>query len=319
MKRILLLGLVVGLLTATARGEIDLVEGRLSADALLWANCHWKQSEKMGLTDSRFDFYCRAAFVGLTGRINSVASTRVRFDVGGVSADDLFVDFRWPSGFGLRAGQFIPPLGFEAWTEPSESKFVSYSIVKRHWKPKGPRDIGFMARYDGSLFGFAGALLNGSGSNRTQDDNDWKDVCGRAVFRPWASQGPTFACRGYYGRIGEEGIRFWNIAGELLFDCLPLQIFAEAQRAVWGTPVRTSFCAQAACRFLDVLEPVARCEIEFRSEDKFDYSITGGVNFCPWGDRVRVMLDYSYRRQASKSVQHRTSSQAILLQLQGAM
>lgn len=319
MKRSLFPGLVALFMATAGRGEVSLVERRLSADALLWVNCHWQQSERAGLTDSRFDFYRRAAFVGLTGHVSSVMSMRVYFEVGSVSPYDLYADFRWPNGIGLRVGQFIPPLGFEAWTPYQELKLIEFSIVERHWKPWGARDIGLMTSYDTDLFGIAGAVVNGNGRNTSGDDNAWKDVCGRVVLKPLAEYGLEFACRGYRGRYYEEGVHFWNLAGELLLDRQPFQILAEVQHTVWGPLSRNSIHAQAAYRLLGLLEPVGRFEMEFQSEDKYVMGVTGGVNFLALKGQLRVMLNYNYARRKSFVAENIFSQQTVSLQLQATI
>jgi len=317
MKRALLFCLVIFFLAGTARGEVSLVGGRLSADALIWANCCWQQTEVIGLTDSRFDFYRRAAFIGLTGHISSVTSMRLYFDVGSVSAYDLYVDFHWPSGFGLRVGQFTPPLSFEAWTEHKKLKLVEYSLVKRHWKPYGPRDIGLMISHDGRVLGIAGALVNGNGRNQGGDNNEWKDVCTRVVFKSLADYGLRFACRGYYGWVDEAGVRFWNSAVEYLWDRQPFQVLAEFQHAVQGIAVWNSFHIQAAYQLFELLEPVARFQIEVVTKDEYDFGLTGGLNFLVFGDRLKVMLNYNDWRRESNTPENRVHEQAIFLQLQG--
>ncbi|OYD14432.1 hypothetical protein CH330_08695 [candidate division WOR-3 bacterium JGI_Cruoil_03_51_56] len=318
MRRVTFLGwlVILPLLAATTWGEVSLVEQRLSADALIWANCCWQQTEVIGLTDSRFDFYRRAAFIGLTGHISSVASMRVYFDLASISAYDLYIDFHWPSGFGLRVGQFIPPLGFEAWAKLCELKLIEYSLISHHWKPWGSRDIGLMTSYERNLFEVAGALVNGNGRNNEYDENKWKDMCGCFVFKPSASSGLKFACRGYYGRYYKEDVQFWNLAGEVLLDRESLQALAEVQHAVWGVPVRNSFHVQAAYELFGILEPVARFEIEFQSEDKHEFGVTVGLNFLAFGDRLKTMLDYNYWRRNSTMSENRVSQQKILIQLQ---
>ncbi len=316
MKYIVSIVLALGL---SAQGQVSLAGGRLSADALLWVSCRWQQGERGGLHNSRFDFYRRAMFVGLSSQVHPVASLRMYFDAAGVSPYDLYLDLRWPNGIGLRAGQFVPPLGFEAWTPPRELRFIEYSILERHWKPWGGRDIGVMASYKTGLFELAGAVVNGNGRNTWGDENDWKDVCGCVTLKPLAQYGLQFACRAYDGRYYKEGVRFWNAAAEALFERGPLQVLAAGQHAVWGSVIRNSFQVQAACGFLQLLEPVGRVEVELLSEDKYVLGVTGGVNLLAAGDLLKVMLNYCYSRRASVLPENRETQQVLTLQVQAAM
>lgn len=323
MRRVLFVGLAVLTLATTTRGEVSIVQERLSVDALTWAKCRWQQTRYTGLTNSYFDFYRPTAFVGLTGHISSVTLMRLYCDVSDLSGQllyDLYVDFHWPSGIELRAGQFKPPLGFEALTNPYELKLVDRSLVARKWKPWNPRDVGIMVSYGSSQFEVAGALVNGNGIGQGyEDNNDWKDVCGRVVLKPLAHHGLKFACRGYYGRIDEAGLRFRNLAGEFLLERPPLQVVAEVQHAVQGGCTRNSFYVQASFKFFGLLEPVARFQMEFQSEDKYDFGVTGGLNFLVLGDRLKVMLDYNHSRRKSITAQNRVSQRTVSLQLQAAI
>jgi len=316
MRRASFLGLAVLALAAWTRGEVSLVEGRLSADALIWANCCWQQTEQAGFTESRFDFYRRAAFIGLTGHISSVTSMRLYFDVGSVSAYDLYVGFHWPSGVGLLVGQFKPPLGFEALTKPYELKFIEYSLVKNYWKPWNPRDVGAMLSYQTSLFELAGAVANGNGINQGyQDDNDWKDVAGRVVLKPFEKFGLLLGIRGYYGRIGPDEDRFENVATELLLDREGFRIVAEAQHSFWIHP-RNSFYVQATYD-LGLIEPVGRLHMASHWDDKYELGLTGGLNFRILGDQLKVMLDYDYWRKVWAA--DKGTEQKILLQIQATV
>ncbi len=318
MKRFALTCLVVLAVNATAHGDIVLSEGRLSVDLLAWVNSRWKQTEENGYIKRSFDFYRLGAFVGVTGRLDSVVSMRVLFDAGWAqSALDLYVDFRWPNGVGLRAGQFRLPVGFEALTELDELKFIEYSFVKRRWKPWDPRDVGLMLSHDSRFFELVGAVVNGNGRrNPFQDDNNWKDVAGRLVLRPLARYGLTFAGRSYYGRMGEDEVPFRNVAGEVLFCRGAFAAAAEVQHALQGSMERNSFYIQATYEILGLLEPAARFHMEFRPDDKFDFGVTGGLSLRMSGGRLRVMLNYDYweRRRALSSDD--IAEQKLLLQLQ---
>ncbi len=318
------------LLMTMAHGEVSLIEGRLFADALIWANCHWQQTEVIGFTDSRFGFYRRAAFIGLTGRISSVTSMRLYCDVAdflGQPAYDLYVNFLWPSGIGLRVGQFKPPLGTEALTKPDKLKLIEYSLLKRFWKPYDPRDVGVMVNYGRSWFDVSAAVINGNSRNRAGDDNNWKDICGRLVLKPFPSFGLQFAASGYYGqmRIETQDLSFRRFTGEFKLDQQYLQFLGEVQHAkVPGGDlrfyIRNSFYVQATYQLSELLEPVGRFQMEFQVEDKYEMGLTGGLNFKLLGDRLKVMVDYDYWRKRSALWSTLNGSEhKFLLQLQAAI
>jgi hypothetical protein len=306
--------------TASARGSVTFADGKASLDVLLLAGSRWQQIEKLGLAETQFDFYRRAVQFGLTGRVASAASLRALIDVGTFTAYDLYASLMLPSGFELRFGQFIPPLGREAWTTQGEWKLVENSIVSYDWKPYGTWDIGAMLVYDGGVLQFAGAVVNGNGRSVWGDENLWKDIAARAVLRPFADrQLLELSGRSYLGRYGEDGTTFWNAAGEVLVRSGVLEVLAEYQHADWGTAERNTIQVRASARAPGSLEPVGRFEIEFLSEDRYLYRATGGLNAHLVEDHVRLMFDYGYLKRESNNPDTRETRQTVTAQLQLAL
>ncbi|MFO7675239.1 MAG: hypothetical protein R6X12_02840 [bacterium] len=326
--------LTLAILAGTALADIELADGRLALDALGSANAKWQRTERLGLSAGRFDFYRLRAPVGLIGVVNRTALFRVSFDAGlyeGVY--DLHINLGWPNGFGLRAGQFLLPVGLEAMTQPKHVSFVEHSIVRANWRPWSsrdvdiwdPRDVGVMLTFgkehEGRQFPVshvevAVAVVNGSGKGQwLRDDNDWKDVCGRVAVRPMSGVDALIAARGYYGRMGTEGTIFRNSAAEFSVRLGRLRLVGEGQHAVAGTNTRITLYLQGVYSARPWLEPVIRTDASFRPNET-DLGLTPGLNVIFGGDRLRLMLNYGYRRRMSSDPGLRLAEQRLLAQLQ---
>ena len=320
MRRTCSLVLLAVCLAAQASAEVVLLDGKLATDITAWANCRWSNYTQAGFSASRFEFYRFGGFVGLTARVSPVASARVSFDAGWAnSALDIYVDLAWPSVLAVRAGQFVVPTGFEALTKPEETKLIDNSMVKRLWKPWDPRDVGIMLSYDARPISGALAVINGNGrQDPLHDDNDAKDIAARVVLRILEHSGLLFAVRGYHGKYGAEKVNFDNVAVEASFRDWGLDVTAEGQRAVFGTALRNSFYVQAAYRLTGLLEPAGRYTMEF-AEDRFDFGVTGGMNFRVKGDRLKLMLDYDHWERRAPGVWDDIVENRFLVQLQAGI
>lgn len=314
MKSIPAVFVLCVILVSLSPAQITLVPGRLNIDVLVWTNAAWRWAEALGFTRSEFSFYRFGAPIGLTGYVTEEVSFRTSFDAGWFQgALDLYADFRWPSGFGLRMGQFVAPVGIEALTEPKKLKFIEYSLVKGSWKPLDPRDAGLMLTYEDTRLVLAVAVLNGNGRGAwLQDDNRWKDFCGRLAFLGWDSAGLVVAARGYYGRTGTEGSYFWNRALEFSFQRNSWGLAGEVQQS----NVETSFYAQTSYRLNRLLEPVGRLQASFAPGSIRNIGATVGMNFLVREDNVKVMLNFDYRRQGAPGVELDYTNYKVLLQLQ---
>ncbi|UCG43999.1 MAG: hypothetical protein JSU73_05145 [candidate division WOR-3 bacterium] len=329
VARLFLLCALSVCLVTEAAASVTLVEDRLDLDALLWANVSWMMSSKSGFGSPGFKFYRRGAFVGLTGKVTSYASMRLYIDAGSLwqnPALDVYADFAWQNGIGLRAGQFKCPLGFEAMTEDRDLRMIEYSVVKRYWKPADQRDVGVLLTYTRSGVDAAVAVVNGNGRGAGfKDENNSKDASVRFALAPWREGGPEFAVRGYVGRWKAASLPYYSGAVEFRLLRGPLQIVTEAQyakvqfnenAALLG---RTSFYVQASYDF-GLLEPVGRVQMEDESDDKYELGLTGGVTVRLVGDWLKLAVQYDYfRKEAVVYPQLAGTEQGLLWQLQAAI
>jgi hypothetical protein len=326
--RLWLLCALCACLVTQGAASITLVEDRLDLDALLWANVSWMMSSKAGFGSPGFKFYRRGAFVGLTGRVTSYASMRLYIDAGSFwenPALDVYADFAWQNGIGLRVGQFKCPSGFEAMTEDRDLRMIEYSFLKRYWKPADPRDVGVLLTYSRSIVDAEVAVVNGNGRGAGfKDENNSKDACVRVAVAPWQEGGPQIAVRGYYGRWKATSLPYYNGAVEFLLERGPLRVVAEAQYAsvqfgeTSASLGRTSFYVQVSNNF-GLLEPVGRIQMEDESDDRYELGLTGGITIRLVGDWLKLAVQYDYFHKESVYPQYAGSQQGLLCQLQAAI
>lgn len=297
MTRVLLAATVF-LAASPGRAELTIVEERLAVDGLFWAGAEWRSEQTSGYSSTDHEFTGRKALLGITGQLTPVAALRFYYDFANLAPYDLYADFSWPSGFGLRAGQFIPPSATEALTELSRLKFINYSLVSTFWKPVPPRDVGVQIGYRSRLLALTAAVLNGNGTDPlVPDPNNWKDVAGRLVLKPTSDESVFVALCGYYGKTGEEMRVFWNGGIETFYEKAGLHVSGAVHHVWWARP-RNSFYVQAAYQ-LGLIEPAGRLSMAFHTNDRFEIEVTGGLNFRVADDRVKVLTSYDYWRKAA--------------------
>lgn len=313
--------LLVVLLAGSAAAEVAVVGDKLSLDALIWVNARGERVTERGLTRMDFAFYRFWAPVGLTIRPVPGASFRLSFDAGwNERALDIYADLDLPAEFVLRAGQFVPPLGSEALTEPGRLKLIEYSILKGAWKPYDPRDVGIMLMRDRGAMAFSFAVVNGAGrSTWLQDDNKWKDLGARVVYRPALLPGFFVAGRSYYARVGQDGGLQLNYALELGAVRSGLNVTGELQQAIIGKYRITAGYLQSAYRALDWLEPVGRLQASYDIGRTVVFGLTAGANVGLYGNAVRLMVNYDLRRILTPQSASRSTRHQLLLQLQMAL
>jgi hypothetical protein len=286
--------LILLLAAQSARGDLALVSDRLILDAAVWTNGHFWRAEQAGLAQNEFVVERAAAPVGITGYLNPVVSLRISADVGAVFPRDLYADFRWANGFGVRAGQFVLPLGFDAMTDPREQPLVNSSLVTGYCAPAGIRDIGLMGDLQRKSFSVAVAVINGGGAN-VANDNPYKDVCGRATFTPFSSVACTLALRAYFGRPGSADTAWRTLAGEVQLTRGALELQSEFQNTTSSAANNNSWYLQAVWG-TGLLQPVVRFDLVLPRGSHSDWMITGGANVLPLADNIRIMIDGTYRR-----------------------
>ena len=303
--RMLMLLVIAG----TAWADLSVVGDKLTLDALVWAGARWWRFEHAGLAQSEFAFERVSALAGLTGQLSPVVSLRVSGDVGVVQPQDLYVDLRWRSGFGLRAGQLPLPLGMDAMTELDSQK-LGNSFLVGYAKPAGTRDIGVLGGWAFSRLSISAAVVNGSGANAS-DNNTRKDLCGRISARPLATLDGDLALRAYYGSPDS----LWRSAAvEARLKHGPLTLQAELQNHRSQYARNNSAYLQAAWSGAR-LEPVGRFDLILPQGKRADWMSTVGLNVRPVSDHFKVMLNCSYRR----NYQENWSFFGFLLRLQAAI
>jgi hypothetical protein len=298
LSRLLMLVAIAGV----ARADLSLVGGKLELDAAAWANSHWWRGEQGGLAQSEFVMDRVTAPVGLTGHLSPVASLRVSADVGAIQATDLYVDFHWLNGLGLRVGQFLLPLGFDLMTDPAKQLLVSSSFLAGYAAPAGSRDIGLMGGLQNGVFSVTGAVVSGAGANLGDYDLR-KDVCGRITVKPLSTVNGVLALHVYYRGPDASDTAWRALAGEARLSRGSLELQAEFQNR-YSRDVRNNVAYLQAVWRAGHIEPVARFDLVQPQGSRSEWMVTGGLNLVPIPDHLRVMFDCTYHQnyQANWSV-----------------
>ncbi|MEO0071049.1 MAG: porin [candidate division WOR-3 bacterium] len=279
--------------------EVNLFTQRLSLDGVFWGNARAYQEWTRGWLKSGFEFQQLGGFLALNGKLSERASTRVEVDVGKIILRDLFLDFHWQNGIGLRAGQFKLPLSFESELSEDKLRFVDYSILHNSELVKlgELRDIGMMASYtiqseEIEWFRAMALVVNGAGPN-SSDNNSRKDVAGRVIISPWKNLNLKLACRGYYGWFESWGIGWSCVAGEVSYEQKHFSVQTEAlYRRYQNKAVPAGYC-QVMSDLGGVL-PAVRLELARWENDDIEWCVTSGIELTPIPERVKVILNYQY-------------------------
>ncbi len=277
-----------------AWANLSLAGDKLALDVTVWMGAHWWRAEQAGLARNEFAFERVQALAGLTGQLSPVVSLRFSGDVGYLQPQDLYVDLRWRGGFGLRAGQFLLPLGMDAMTEPDSQVLASSSFLVSYAKPAGIRDIGVMGGWETSRITVSAAVVNGAGAN-TGDNNDRKDLCGRITVRPLAALDAVLALRAYYGWPDSPDSLWRSTALEARLRRGPLELQAEFQNHR-SQNARNNMAYLQAAWDIGPLEPVGRFDLVVPQGERLEWMMVGGLNVRPLPDHLRVIVDCSYHR-----------------------
>jgi hypothetical protein len=287
----LLILLAIG---SAARAELSLAGDKLVLDAVVASSAQWWQTQMGGLTHSEFVIERVFAPIGVTGHLSRIVTFRVSGDVSVPQPQDLYVDLRWRSGFGLRAGQLVLPLGIDAMTEPDSQRLSGSSLLVNYAKPAGTRDIGVLGNWALSRLSVSAAVVNGSGANAS-DNNARKDLCGRISLRPLAALDADLALRAYYGWPDS----LWRSAAvEARLRRGPVEFQAEFQNH------RSHYARNNAAYFLaawdvGMLEPVGRFDLVLPQRMRAEWMAVLGFNVRPLSEHFRARLDCSYHRNYS--------------------
>ena len=100
---------------------------------------------------------------------------------------DAYVDVKPTPWLKIRAGKFIAPVGLERNQQDPELPFMERSLTSNL---TSVRDVGLYVHGDvaGGVFGYAAGVVDGAPDNALVDldNNQGKDLVGRAVVRPFA-------------------------------------------------------------------------------------------------------------------------------------
>ena len=290
MLRMLMLLVIAG----TAWADLSVVGDKLTLDALVWTGAYWWRFEHAGFAQNKSAFERAKVLAGLTGYLSPVVSFRMSGDVSYLQPQDLHVDLHWSSGFGLRAGQFLLPLGMDAMTEPDSERLSGSSLLVNYAKPTGTRDIGILGSWAITRLSVSAAVVNGAGANSV-DNNDRKDFCGRAVIRPLSVLDGILAVRVYYGWPDASDSVWRTAAAEARLRSGPLELQAEFQNN-HGVESRNNAAYLQAAWDIGVLEAAGRFDLVMPQGKRVDWMATAGLNARPVSDHFKVMLSCSYRR-----------------------
>jgi hypothetical protein len=267
---------------------------KLTLDATVWTGVYWWRAEQVGLAQNRSAFERPGALAGLTGHLSPFVSLRMSGDVSYLQPQDLYVDLRWSSGFGLRAGQFLLPLGMDAMTEPDSQVLAASSFMVSYAKPAGTRDVGVLGSWELRRLSASAAVVNGKGAN-ADDNNNRMDLCGRVTVRPLVNLDAVLALRAYYGRPDAADSVWQSAAFEARVSHGPLTLQAEFQNYHSQRAQNNTAYLQAVWN-TGLLEYVGRFDLDLPQGKRTHWMIDGGVNLQPLSDHLKVMFDCSYNR-----------------------
>jgi len=280
--------------TRAAWADLDVVGDKLVLNAWVRVGAYGWRAENAGLARNQFAFERVSGVAALTGRPSSLVSLKLSGDVSYLQPQDLYVDLRWSSGLGLRAGQFLLPLGFDAMTEPDSQVLASKSFVASFAKSTGTRDIGVVGSYGVGRLAASAAVVNGSGAN-TWDNNDLKDLCGRVSVIPFPSLDAVLALRAHYGWPDVSDSLWRTAALEARVRVGRLTLQAEYQDQI-SASARTNTTYLQAVWDNGTLAWVGRFDLDLPRGMHPHWMIDGGVNVRPRDGNFRLMLDCSYNR-----------------------
>jgi phosphate-selective porin len=128
------------------------------------------------------------ARVGVSGAITSKITWFLQGDFANLTNDarvlrDAYLQFTAHPQFAVRYGQLVAPFSLERLTTYTKLEVIDRSVIGSAMAPS--RDIGLMIFNVQPWRGwitYGGAIINGTGQNRA-DDNNAKDVVGRVVTR----------------------------------------------------------------------------------------------------------------------------------------
>lgn len=195
-------------------------------------------------------FFIKTARLGLQGELYKYFDFNVsgEFGKGGSKLWDAYIGVNYLPEAKLRIGQYKQPFGLEYYSSADWRDFIEMPLPVENLNPR--LDIGLMihGNVGKGLFNYGVSLANGTGYN-TYDNNNGKDVVGRAVFTPFNSSGSLFL-KGLhfggsmsYGKEDADRDKLWN-KGK--FSTAGGTTFFQPNAAVVHDGSRTRFGAELA-------------------------------------------------------------------------
>jgi len=277
-----------------AGADLAVIGDKLTLDATAWSGAYWWRAEQVGFAQNKFAFARAEALAGLTGHLSPVVSFRMSGNLSYLQPRDVYVDLRWSSGFGLRAGQFLLPLGMDAMTEPDSQVLTTSSFLVNHAKPAGTRDIGVLGNWALKRFSASAAVVNGNGVN-VDDNNNRMDLCGRVAVRPLSNMDAVLALRAYYGWPDAADSVWQSAAFEARVSHGPLTLQTEVQNQ-HGPSAQNNTAYLQAIWNTGLLAYAGRIDLDQPQGKRTHWMIDGGVNLQPLFEHFKVMFDCSYNR-----------------------
>ncbi len=287
--------------------EVKIAQGKLTVDGCFWGLYRYTKD-----TTTINSFARKNAFLGMTATITNWAALRLYIDVAettGKHLYDAYATIKPNSNLSFIIGQFKLPLGVEVLTKPQNLELIEYSLIGRTPRtPKGTRDIGIQGAYTHKLFDLAIAVVNGSGRNVLLDGDNYKNIAGRFIVKPFNKPTLYAGINTYFGKyttgnFQRIGLEFNYTVASAIFKT---EFLSTKDAALKGS----GYYVQAGYN-LNKLQPMCRYSaFKYQNSDWCnEYAI--GLNYRPFSDNVKVMLNYKHEKLSST-----LSQNGVLAQLQ---
>lgn len=236
----------------------------------------WYQYDNSGSPEDTFRL--RRAEIKLSGDLTPLASWAIMFDPAQVREDDtkksgsnitdvgrksvlqdFLISIKPFSFLSFDFGQGKTPFGMEGLESSAKLDLIERASIASQFKWADYRDIGLTIKGDVDVFGVkiqpALGLYNGEGQNKL-DANLPMDFAGRLVIKPIKQL--HLGAAHYNGRSGSAKTNNIHTGVELKFEWDPVSVYGEYVFGSVGTTNKSAYYATVGCKFLDVLQAVAR-------------------------------------------------------------
>ena len=290
--------------------EVAVKKGSMKPTGLLQTRFShfWKE-------DGIDTFSLRRAEIGFPGKLNKDISYNIRLGIDGGHSWPLreaWFKIMYIPQIALKMGQFKPPFGLEVLTSSAQLDFIDKTMSTNQCKCKPvERDIGVQAELNTKHADIIVALVNGTGGNVFADDNDSKDLVGRAQLRP-PVEGFSIGLDGYLGKKGEKEVDRNRYGVDLSYIKGPYMAKAELLGAKNDTVDSLGFYGQVGYTVMlgkdmpiKKIQPAVRFERWDGNTDKEEDAsniITAGVNIFFDGHATKLQINYVLVREEDTQV-----------------